>query len=1584
MNPIISYWYLQHIGSGKKIILQTGENTVGRHSSCKVVLQGNEFLSRMHAKLIVNTVKGVVLEQMNSLNGVFINKTLLKVNSQRLHDGDRIGLGVEIDEPQIVPPNYAIFILKQMCPTEDDIIQISDDDDFDGKAIHMKVSANAALVNDNDEDSKALGEETSSGIAHRTLSDAKTEALTTAKNDIETSSGKTHRTLHLPILPEVKAEALSTATNDIENIFGEPDEELLESVLQINPYVFQKLNNNIVTAGPHNICDGDVIQLEENKHENNDRGDIDNDFDENLAMSQDVLREMKEEMALGDVDLSEEVVHDPENVNLLSPMKMENDISQHFDDNNIITVDAEDKELLSKVADWSSKLLSQNIMSQIYPIDDQENLGYDTRDNIEKIEDRNILENRMFLPGLPISNDTHANSSLKSAHKSTSSSSDLDKKSESRTPSTRYKKENKTAEKRIYDHNAKSSLKSSQSKCNEHKKSSKTLDCSKNANKTGSPSMKNIIQSSSHHKSTTRKRNYAISSTDKSSDAIRKLQKITGQETSKSVKLENEHAKRLPTLELKPKSSDAHPRSSRLLKRSVSCCNERNVLMSESETDELISRNPDSLLKEQPNLGPTLITAPHLPKHRAKLKGVSAERKNAKGKSDILERQRSKDYQAEMKKKWYQKPKDQKIEYEQNKEMRRELLKKLTEKSKLTAASEKSSSNLKRKHTTVAKFSSINRSDFLTKDVPSISKKNKLDNIEQNENIAVKEKIITRRATIDCLSQLSCSAVNESPTVKDLTSQSKHPPERKEAEEVRNRRTCNRVTFADMDRDFNIQQEREKRAKRNRRVRFDDNVQIRIIERVEGANIKIRNAKDTNKLSLSTYAERREWALAIGKPQNFNDFIKGNILSWGNQWLSLRDPNEVAESDILLAIPTEFNSYKHYKETFVPLMKVELLTTIEREYKNSTSTYQVKLESFSNETTRSRPRYLLITRCNNKPAKQFDLYTLYSDKHIMETFATMPAMRHMAGTTYELTFEILQNNISEDMLKSVEILTVRPVVDNMRVELGAFSALYQLGRSPLFRRILQPSEYVLSFDKHVLKNTEYKGFTKLNNYQIDICQSTWIRLIDDSTPSITLIQGPPGTGKSVVISNLALQCMYGRSNRTLDHKILICAHSNAAVDNITICLNRARNCMKHSQFDLLRFGRPDKIDSKVGNVALEHLLNNEREEKRKRLTAENTMNLVEQQKVLKAEIAELKQNTTHISCIPQMLQSKERQLRTLNELLNPPLTPRELYELSKKFIQRANIVCTTLSSCVKLASYIDYFDTCIIDEATQCTEPWTLLPLQFGVRGLVLVGDTQQLPATVLSQKAIDLGLGNSMFDRIQRNLTYHQRKSGKNHIAHTKVYKLSMQYRMHPEICRWPNSYFYHDQLVNAENTKLLTSPIIPYCVVNLSYTKETNDRNSRSISNYEEAHFVSKLLTELNKHMPTTRYRYGLITPYSSQCSVLNEVIPSHMMIIPQTVDAYQGQERDVIIISNARTRGVGFLSNFQRLNVAITRPRRCLIICGNFDDLKAVDMWRHLLDDARNRQIYFNLKKTDIGDLYRSLISKILVKPNEIIGE
>ncbi|KAL7723814.1 hypothetical protein ACLKA6_001544 [Drosophila palustris] len=128
-----TYWYLEHTSTGRKIILQSGENTLGRHSSCKFALTKYLFLSRRHANLIVRNDRRVTVESMNALNGVYINNRRLIGDKYPLVCGDTIGLGVFTDSSRQtdVPANHAIFVLKQAQINAEEIYEISDDEDGD-------------------------------------------------------------------------------------------------------------------------------------------------------------------------------------------------------------------------------------------------------------------------------------------------------------------------------------------------------------------------------------------------------------------------------------------------------------------------------------------------------------------------------------------------------------------------------------------------------------------------------------------------------------------------------------------------------------------------------------------------------------------------------------------------------------------------------------------------------------------------------------------------------------------------------------------------------------------------------------------------------------------------------------------------------------------------------------------------------------------------------------------------------------------------------------------------------------------------------------------------------------------------------------------------------------------------------------------------------------------------------------------------------------------------------------------------------------------------------------------------------------
>jgi senataxin len=184
------------------------------------------------------------------------------------------------------------------------------------------------------------------------------------------------------------------------------------------------------------------------------------------------------------------------------------------------------------------------------------------------------------------------------------------------------------------------------------------------------------------------------------------------------------------------------------------------------------------------------------------------------------------------------------------------------------------------------------------------------------------------------------------------------------------------------------------------------------------------------------------------------------------------------------------------------------------------------------------------------------------------------------------------------------------------------------------------------------------------------------------------------------------------------------------------------------------------------------------------------------------------------------------------------------------------------------------------------------------------------------------------------------------------KILYLRYQYRMHPEILAFPNNHFYGNSLRSRVDT---TRQILkPYALINLDSTQN---------STQNEVEFTLKLVEQLILKVPKN-YSFGTITPNARQKTELMVKLSSkglrqRINISVVTIDAAQGLEKDVIIISTARTmNGLGFLKHPQRLNVALTRAKKALYICGNLTLMNQSQMGRYLMDDAVGRGCYLDL--------------------------
>ncbi|XP_044511262.1 uncharacterized protein LOC123229483 [Mangifera indica] len=302
--------------------------------------------------------------------------------------------------------------------------------------------------------------------------------------------------------------------------------------------------------------------------------------------------------------------------------------------------------------------------------------------------------------------------------------------------------------------------------------------------------------------------------------------------------------------------------------------------------------------------------------------------------------------------------------------------------------------------------------------------------------------------------------------------------------------------------------------------------------------------------------------------------------------------------------------------------------------------------------------------------------------------------------------------------------------------------------------------------------------------------------------------------------------------------------------------------------------------------------------------------------------------------------------------------------LEASYANEAEIVFTTVSSSGrKLFSRLTHgFDMVVIDEAAQASEVGVLPPLALGAARCVLVGDPQQLPATVISKAAGTLLYSRSLFERFQQ--------------AGCPTMLLSVQYRMHPNIRDFPSRHFYQGRLTDSESVANLPDEVYykdpllrPYVFYDVIHGRESHRGGSVSYQNIDEAKLGVCLYEHLQKTLKSLglgKVSIGIITPYKLQLKCLQHEFRNVLAseegkdLYINTVDAFQGQERDVIIMScvRASSHGVGFVSDIRRMNVALTRARRALWVMGNANALIQSDDWAALIADAKTRNCYMGM--------------------------
>ncbi|KAL2198713.1 SEN1 N terminal-domain-containing protein [Corynascus similis CBS 632.67] len=581
------------------------------------------------------------------------------------------------------------------------------------------------------------------------------------------------------------------------------------------------------------------------------------------------------------------------------------------------------------------------------------------------------------------------------------------------------------------------------------------------------------------------------------------------------------------------------------------------------------------------------------------------------------------------------------------------------------------------------------------------------------------------------------------------------------------------------------------------------------------------------------------------------------------------------------------------------------------------------------------------------------------------------------------------NQILPALLPGSEFHVVK--ITNMTTIEREYAALESLQYYDLMDEVLkaQPSP-MLTFGDEAVKGV-------MENYQLNPGQARAI-LNAKENDGFTLIQGPPGTGKTKTIVAMVGCLLTGvlksstgavplarpgatSAGQALSKKLLVCAPSNAAVDELVLRLKggvKTMNGTSH-KIEVLRLGRSDAINAAVKDVTLDELVKARMDTELNNSGPSDREKLHQEAGALKEKIAELRpqleaarasDNRAFTMKLQREFDELKRRQAHIGAQIDANKTNGNTFareveikrrQIQQEILDKAQVLCATLSgSGHEMFKNLNVeFETVIIDEAAQCVELSALIPLKYGCSKCILVGDPKQLPPTVLSQSAARYGYDQSLFVRMQKN--------------HAKdVHLLDMQYRMHPEISKFPSQEFYEGLLQDgADMGRLRLQPwhqselLGPYRFFDVKGSQSRGPKN-QSLVNEEELKVAMQLYRRFRTDYGKVELKgkIGIITPYKAQLLRLRQRFAEKYgdgiteEIEFNTTDAFQGRECEIIIFSCVRaspTGGIGFMTDIRRMNVGLTRAKSSLWILGDSRALVQGEFWGKLIEDAKQRDRY-----------------------------
>jgi ATP-dependent RNA/DNA helicase IGHMBP2 len=476
--------------------------------------------------------------------------------------------------------------------------------------------------------------------------------------------------------------------------------------------------------------------------------------------------------------------------------------------------------------------------------------------------------------------------------------------------------------------------------------------------------------------------------------------------------------------------------------------------------------------------------------------------------------------------------------------------------------------------------------------------------------------------------------------------------------------------------------------------------------------------------------------------------------------------------------------------------------------------------------------------------------------------------------------EIFRIDLSSDEVTRQRQMTAMRVVEQSRGRVAALRDILLLDREAAF-----------------LESKPIEFASHLNKSQ---CEAVQFAL---SSRDLAIIHGPPGTGKTTTVVEIIRQAVMR------GEKVLACAPSNAGVDNL---LER----LVPLGISVVRVGHPARVHETLQSHTLDALIEND-----------EMMDLVKDYMREAERLTKQSNRYTRAKPHPGYRQQLREEIRDLREAAR-----RLERQVSDGILDGAEVVCaTTTYDPAVLGDRL--FDLAVVDEACQSTEPG-IWPVVLRANRIILAGDHCQLPPTVLSTEAATEGFAVSMMERLVRDL------------GHSVTRQLTVQYRMHCDIMGFSSNEFYANSLVaDASVANHVLKDIVGMMPSELTATPllfidsaganwdEQLEPDGESKLNPEEGRLLLKLLEELIETGLNPR-DIAVIAPYAAQVRWLRDHYRGAKVEI-DTVDGFQGREKEAVLISMVRSNAeaeIGFLGDQRRMNVAMTRARRKLIVIGD----------------------------------------------------